>query len=83
MEAPSNVKVFAIHRIVSGGKQVSIDSEELRFNHYRTLTHEKRNYNQLFRKHKGCECEIFDVVKDTELANVWKVLCSMNYLNIT
>tara|TARA_B100001094_G_scaffold8759_2_gene7878 strand:+ start:1587 stop:2612 length:1026 start_codon:yes stop_codon:yes gene_type:complete len=73
---PENVKVFAIHRIVSGKNQVQVNAKQLRFNHYRVLTNEGNNYNQLFRKEKGCICDIYDKVKDDELANLWKTMGS-------
>ena len=69
---PENVKVYSIHRIVNGKKQIVMNENKLRFNHYRILTNEGNNYKQLFRKNKGCICEIHDEVKDCDLADLWK-----------
>ena len=70
---PENTNCFAIHRIVSGKKQICIDPIHLRFNHYKTLTCDGKNYRQLYRKYanKICNCEIFDEVEDTGVAEYY------------
>lgn len=74
---PENTKCFAIHRIVNGKHQISLESEILRFNHYKTLTCDGKNYRQMYRKaaNKICNCEIFDAVKDTGVAEYYKNMC--------
>jgi hypothetical protein len=71
---PENTKCFAIHRIVNGKTQIPMEADLLRFNHYKTLTCNGKNYRQLYRKpiNKICNCEIFDVVKDTGVADYYK-----------
>lgn len=70
---PENTQCFAIHRIVSGKRQICLDPIHLRFNHYKTLTCDGKNYKQLYRKYanKICNCQIFDEIEDNGVAEYY------------
>ena len=70
---PQNVKIYSIHRPISGLKEVSLDSEQLRFNHYFCLTNDGKRYTATttaarIKNKNRCNCDIFDEVFDDSLA---------------
>jgi hypothetical protein len=81
---PDSTTMYAVHRVTMGKPMVKIGHETIRFNHYYTLT--ASTYKNPTRNHTRklkCDCNIYDVVFDNDIAIEWQKLKTKKYVFVS